>query len=127
MITNTHPKRTLCLMVAPHFYLIFANLEMAISSPILQVKKSRLHGLCDFLTRCDLNGNFDPIVQAHLTGCPDNGGTDVTVFGKSQGDVFHIFSVFPRRLSINLTLRRKSSFKIQLPKKLWTVAEKGKF
>lgn len=113
--------------VDPQFYLIFANLEMAISSPILQAKNSRLDGLGDFLSRWDLYAKFYPIVRAHLPGCLDNGDTDVTVFGKSQGDVFHIFAVCPRRLSINLTLRRKRIFKIQRPRKLWTVVEKRKF
>lgn len=127
MITNTHPSPTLCLTVDLHCYLVFANLEMAISSPILQVRNSRLEGLCDLLTRWALNGNLDPIIQAHLTDCPDNGDRDVTVFDKSQGDVFHVFSMYPTRLSISLTLMGKSSFKIHLPKKLWPVVERGKF
>lgn len=63
---------------------------MDINSPILQVKNSRLEGLCGSLTRWALKGNSDPIIQAHLTDCPDNGDKDVTVFDKSQ-ETFSIY------------------------------------
>lgn len=99
MIANTHAKPTLCLMMAFHFHLMFANLEMDIGSPVLQVKNSRLDGISDSLeaTSWDLNGNSHllvPVCPIQIVLMTET--TDVKVFGKFQSSVFQIFPVcFP--------------------------------
>lgn len=77
MIINTHVKLTLCLTMALHFHLIFANLEWVTGSPILKVKNLRWDKFSDFhkATSWDLNENSSPTVPASPphTDCPLDG------------------------------------------------------